>query len=104
MDFNERKNTLQNKFNSIHSQTLYPTKCDNKKEWIKYYEKFTRQKRKSRLNRHSLSMVEHSLIGIGNTGSHSTINMQPFYASNVSLSTINSNQKIEASIIAQNNS
>lgn len=57
MDFQERKNFLQNKFNSLHSQTIYPTKCDNKKEWIKFYEKYMRQKRKSRLNRHSLSMV-----------------------------------------------
>ncbi len=37
MDFNDRKNHLINKFNSLHSQTIYPTKYDNKKEWIKYY-------------------------------------------------------------------
>lgn len=104
MDLHDRKTTLQNKFNSIHSQTLYPTKCDNKKQWIKYYEKYTRQKRKTRLNRHSLSMVEHSLMGIGSTTNQSNLNMQPFYASNVSLSSITSNQKIEPNTIAQNNS
>jgi len=90
MDFTDRKTALQNKFNSLHSQTIYPVKCDNKKEWIKYYEKYMRQKRKTRLNRHSLSMVEHNLIGIGNHGGM----QQPFYASNVSLSSISSSTKI----------
>jgi len=98
MDYNDRKTTLQNKFNSIHSQTIYPNKCDNKKEWIKYYEKYMRQKRKTRLNRHSLSLVEHNLIGIGNH----TGNYQPFYASNVSLSSISSNTKIEPNSLNQN--
>ena len=98
MDYNDRKTTLQNKFNSIHSQTIYPTKCDNKKEWIKYYEKYMRQKRKKRLNRHSLSLVEHNLIGIG----HHTGNYQLFYASNVSLSSIGSHNKIEPSPVNQN--
>lgn len=31
MDFNERKIALQNKFNNLHSQTIYPAKKDNKK-------------------------------------------------------------------------
>lgn len=41
-------------------------------------------------------MVDHSLIGIGsnNNNSANTGNYQPFYASNVSLGSINSNQKI----------
>ncbi len=66
-------------------------KCDNKKKWIKYYEKYMRQKRKSRLNRHSLSMVEHNLINIGNHYAGNAINPpQPFYGSNASLSSINS--------------
>lgn len=41
-----------------------------------------RYKRKSRLNRHSLSMVENSLSGIGSGGSYPML--VPFYASNVS--------------------
>ncbi len=54
-----------------------------------------KQKRKSKLNRHSLSMVENSLIGIGGGGSsHANINNTPFYTSNVSLSLISSNNKI----------
>ena len=68
-----------NKFNSLHSQTIYPAKSDNKKEWIRFYEKYMRYKRKSRLNRHSLSMVENSLTGVGSYPS-----LAPFYASNVS--------------------
>ena len=112
MDFVERKNFLINKFNSLHSQTIYPTKSDNKKEWIKYYEKYMRYKRKSRLNRHSLSMVENSLSGIGGGGSYPML--VPFYASNVSyglsgvagsrVDGINGNSNVNNNVNNNNNS
>lgn len=72
-----------NKFNSLHSQTIYPTKIDNKKEWIKFYEKYMRYKRKSRYNRHSLSMVETGLTGVVSYSNLLGVGI-PFYASNVS--------------------
>ena len=51
-----------------------------------------RQKRKTRLNRHSLSMVEHNLIGVNGHVNHGN---QPFYGSNVSLNSLNSSNRLE---------
>jgi hypothetical protein len=59
-----------------------------------------RQKKKVKINRHSLSMVEHNLNGLSGQG----IIPQPFYGSNVSLNSISSSKKIEGIAVNQNNS
>lgn len=87
---------MTNKFTALHSQTIYPSRFDNQKKWIKYYEQYTRNRRKSRLSRASMTLMDQSML-------KSTIGypINNFGFRDLRGSLVNNN--IAASFIANNN-
>ena len=56
-----------NKFNLLSSQAQFPVRYDNEKQWIKYYEKVNRSRKKYAFARGSLIQ--------GNVGVKSSVNI-----------------------------
>lgn len=80
-----RRNFITSKFNIISSQAQYPTRIDNERRWISYYDRVNNTRRKYRFNRYSLNPMQGSMMkhSFGMPSSSSLISQSRIHDSRV---------------------